>query len=453
MSETTTNHLFRTWIHTISKWLLVLLDLGVSDDYSNEYNSKVRLYNKLNLLVCVSMVPIMLFDLLRGYYPGLAIAGSIFLTTSMSYWLMHKGQFFIVAWGSIIIVTLGIIFLILFYGRDIGGELTFLVIGLSCIVLFDSRKSRLILLIFIFCAYILSEVLLQFIAPFTPEAQMFPVYLVIFGTNFLLSMILMIYFTKQGEQMEKEVNDLMEDLTIRNVELENANSDLAQFAYAASHHFKSPLKNISNLLGLIEKKLPKETLEQHGNYLDLILSDSKHLYRLVEDILTYSTLDSSTFDRKAQINMPKVLERVANNLSEELNFRHVKLSVQEFPALYASETHIELMLQILIQNGFYYNEAKIPVIEISGTIDQDETVSLKVSDNGIGIPIEYQDQVFEMFERLHPNSEYQGTGIGLTVCRRIMQGYGGRIKINSARGEGTTMTLIFPPKEEHWELT
>lgn len=448
MSEITNNHLFSSWIHTISRWIQILIDVGTHEEYTQSYNSKVKLYNKMNLMVCVAMVPIIIFDLFRGYYPGMIIAGAIFFTTSISYWLMAKGKFFMVAWGSIIIVTIGIIFLILFYGRDIGGELTFVGIGLSCIVIFDSWKSRLILLIYIYCAYIVSELLLQFVAPFTPEAQIFPVYLIIFGTNFLLTMVMVIYFTKQGENMEKEVEDLMEDLTIRNKELENANSDLAQFAYAASHHFKSPLKNISNLLGLIEKKLPTETLEQHGNYLDLILNDSKHLYRLVEDILTYSTLDSSTFDRNTQVNMSKVLERVTNNLSEELNSRHVKFSFQELPAFYASETHIELMLQILIQNGFLYNESPFPVIEISGTTDQDGRVSLKVSDNGIGIPVEYQEQVFEMFERLHPHSEYKGSGVGLTVCRRIMQGYGGRIVVNSARGEGTTMVMVFPPTKE-----
>lgn len=448
MSESTTVKAPRRWILTISRWLHMLIEIGVGPDTPPNYNSKVRLYNKMNLLVCLVMVPIMIFDLSRGYYPGMTIAITIFLTTAMSYWLTAKGQFFIVAWGSIIIVTIGIIFLILFYGRDIGGELTFVGIGLSCIVIFDSWKSRLILLIYIYCAYIVSELLLQFVAPFTPEAQIFPVYLIIFGTNFLLTLVMVIYFIKQGESMEKEVTDLMEDLTLRNKELENANSDLAQFAYAASHHFKSPLKNISNLLGLIEKKLPKETLEQHGNYLDLILNDSKHLYRLVEDILTYSTLDSSTYDRNAQVNMSKVLERVTNNLSEELNARHVNLSFQELPAFYASETHIELMLQILIQNGFHYNEAAFPIIEISGTTDQDGTVSLSVSDNGIGIPVEYQEQVFEMFERLHPHSEYKGSGVGLTVCRRIMQGYGGRIVVNSARGEGTTMVMVFPPAKE-----
>lgn len=400
----------------------------------------------MNLLVCLTMLPIMAFDFWRGYYPGMAIALAIFLTTSLSYWLMAKGKFFLVAWGSIIIVTIGIIFLILFYGRDIGGELTFVGIGLSCIVIFDSWKSRLILLIFIYLAFITSEILLQVIAPFTPEAQVFPVYLIIFGTNFLLCLVMVIYFLKQGQHVEKEVADLMEDLTIRNKELEKANSDLTQFAYAASHHFKSPLKNISNLLGLIEKKLPQETLDQHRNYLDLISNDSKHLYRLVEDILTYSTLDSSTFDRNAQVNMSKVLERVVNNLSEELNSRHVKLTIQDFPPLYASESHIELMLQIMIQNGFHYNEFQFPIIEVSGIIDQEGRVSLMVSDNGIGIPTEYHEQIFEMFERLHSNSTYKGSGIGLTVCRRIMLGYGGRIVVDSARGEGTTMTLVFPPK-------
>lgn len=429
-------------------WVVFLLSVGVHEGFAQNYNSKVRLYNKMNTLVCLAMIPIMIFDLMRGYYPGFVIASTFFVTTAGSFWLMHKGKFFLVAWGSICIVTVGIIFLILFYGREIGGELTFIGIGLSCIVIFDSWKSRLILLVYVYCAYIISELLLYYVAPFTPGARIFPIYLVIFGTNFLMAVTMMVYFTQQGERSEQEVDDLMEDLENRNDELEKANYDLAQFAYAASHHFKSPLKNISNLLGLLEKKLPKETLEKHGNYLELILTDSKHLYNLVEDILTYSTLDASTFERYSQVDISKVLQRVTNNLSDELNARHVKLVVKEPPAIYASETHIELMLQILIQNGFHYNTSEIPSIDISGTEAEDGSVTLSISDNGIGIPVEYQNQVFDMFERLHSHSEYQGSGIGLTVCRRIMEGYGGHILLDSSRGNGSTFRLVFPPHHE-----
>ncbi len=424
------------------------MDLGVRDSYTDSYNSKVRLYNMMNLLVCLAMVPIIIFDLSRGYYPGAMIAISIFLTTGGSYFLMYKGKFFLVAWGSIIIVTIGIIFLILFYGRDIGGELTFIGVGLSCIVIFDSWRSRLALLAFVYCSYLISEILLHYVAPFTPESQIFPVYLVVFGTNFLVTLVMVGYFTRQGENLEKEVIDLMEDLTLRNNELEIANSDLTQFAYAASHHFKSPLKNMSNLLGLIEKKLPKETIVQHGHYLEMIVADSKHLYRLVEDILTYSTLDSSTFDRSNLVDMSKVIERVANNLSEELIARKVTLMVHELPNIYALTTHLELMLQVLIQNGIQYNESKNPSIEVSGTTAEDGSVSLKISDNGIGIPVEYQERIFDMFERLHPQNEYPGSGIGLTVCRRIMDGYHGRITVESSPDGGITMTLFFPPEEE-----
>lgn len=449
MAESINKRSLRHWISMITTWSKVLMELGVRESYPDSYNSKVRLYNKMNLLVCLAMVPIIIYDLDRGFYPGAVIAASILFTTGFSCFLMYKGKFFLVAWGSIIIVTIGIIFLILFYGRDTGGELTFIGIGLSCIVIFDSLRSRLILLTWVYFAYLISEVLLQYVAPFTPEAQIFPVYLMVFGTNFLITLVMVGYFIKQGENFEREANDLMEDLTIRNKELEIANSDLTQFAYAASHHFKSPLKNMSNLLGLIERKLPDETLSQHGNYLELILADSKHLYTLVEDILTYSTLDSSTFHRDKPVDMSKVIERVTNNLSEELISRNVTLVVHELPIIHALTTHLELMLQILIQNGIQYNESENPSIEISGTTMEDGSVSLKISDNGIGIPVEYQEQIFDMFERLHPQNEYPGTGIGLTVCRRIMDGYSGRITVESSPGIGTTMTLFFPPEEEN----
>lgn len=431
----------------LPRWVRFLLEVGIHETYTQAYNSKVGLYNQMNLLVCLAMIPIMIVEIVKGLDPGLFIALSIFLTTGISFWFMHKGKFFLVAWSSILIVTVGIIVLILFYGRDIGGELTFIAIGLSCIIIFDSWKSRVILLVYIFSAYIVSEILLHNIGPFRPAASFFPVYLIIFGTNFLTTLTMVVFFTKRGEKSEQETEELLIDLKVRNEELEKANYDLAQFAYAASHHFKSPLKNISNLLGLIKRKLPADTSESYRKYLGMILADSRHLYLLVEDILTYSTLDSSSFKRSHLIEIEKVLARVTSNLTEEFNSKNVKLSVGELPKIYASETHVELMLQILIHNGFHFNTAVAPLIEISGTEAKDGSVALRVTDNGIGIAPEYQDQVFEMFERLHTHTEYEGSGIGLTVCRRIMLGYGGRISLNSSQGEGTTFTLSFPPRE------
>lgn len=445
MSSTPENHNNSRWISKMPPWLQKLLEVGVRAENSEALNAKTRLYNKMNLFVCLTMIVIMIMDYGRGFFPGVGIGFTIFLTTAYSFWLMHKGKFFLVAWVAIIIVTLGILLLILFYGRGAGGELTFIVMGLSCIVIFDTKRSRFFLLVLIYLAYVVSEILLHFWGPIIPVVDFFSVYLVMFAVNLMIMIVMVLFFTRRGMLSEQKTDLLLSDLQSRNAELEKANYDLGQFAYAASHHFKSPLKNISSLLGLIEKKLPPEVLDSEGKYLELLLADSKHLYLLVEDILTYSTLDSSTFERRELVDWERVLQRVTGNLLEEVNEKKVRLVREDIPDIYASESHVELMLQILIRNGFHYNESPEPEIQLSGRITKDGAMHLSISDNGIGIPQEYHNQIFDMFERLHTHTEYEGSGIGLTVCKRIMQGYGGDIFIeDSQMGQGTKVTLSFP---------
>lgn len=451
MSESSRTYSFessflRLVVDRLKEFWDIVASIGTHNETDWQEISRIRIYNQMNLIVCLIMIPIMIIDLTRAYFPGFLIALTIFITTGGGFYFIHKGRFRLIVWLSIILITIAIIMLVMYFGRSVGGELIFLSIGLSSIVLFKEWKYRITLLIYVYLAYAISEAYLIFFEPFTPEAEIIPTYLIVFFCTLIVVTSLVTYFIKQSDLAEKKTTDLMEELKVQNEELRKANHDLSQFAYASSHHFKSPLKNISNLLSLIERKIPEKGHPTFRKNLEIVKSDARHLYSLVEDILTYSTLEPKDPSITREIHLDPVISRVVRNLEEELTLKNGKVNVESLPKLVAKESHVELIIQILIQNGIKYNDSSEPTVNISGIEEHDGSVWILVSDNGIGIEEMYIDTIFLPFQRLHNQEEYPGTGIGLTVCKRIMTAYYGDIIVSSQKNVGSVFQLFFPGK-------
>ena len=418
--------------------------IGTHHEDDPKEQSRIRIYNQMNLIVSLTMIPIILIDLSRSFIPGLLIAMGIFLTTAGSFYFIHIGKFRMVIWVSIILVTAAVLFLVAYFGRSFGGELIFLTIGLSSIILFEEWKSRIILLIYVFAIFLLSEFSMMYLDPVADQEELYPIYWIVFFCSLFVTTSLVGYFIREGDQSEQRTKVLMQNLQIQNDALLKANHDLSQFAYASSHHFKSPLKNISNLLGLIERKLPEGVNQSFMNHLESVKSDARHLYSLVEDILTYSTLESADPTVLGNIEIESVIKRVIQNLEEELNRCNGSVIIEPLPVLQAKESHIELMMQILIQNGIKYNTSALPEIHISAKQSTEGEVKIFVADNGIGIEEAYHEQIFDPFLRLHSQEQIEGTGIGLTVCKQIMKSYEGDITLTSIPGKGSVFQLVFP---------
>ncbi len=435
------------WHHPVSQPLFQLWNLlsasGTSHADDHREKEMIRIYNKLNALVWLAMIPIIIYDLSQGYLPGFFIALGIFLINSTSFLLIRHGYFNLVKWTSILMVMVNIDFLIIVFGQKSGGELTLMAIGLSCIIFFRSWRARVTLISLIYISYFFTQLYLFFEEPLDPEADVQLIYLIIFITNFLVMVSLVLFFNRQESEHEAAMKALMGDLQVKNHDLQEANFELSQFAFAASHHFKSPLKNISSLLGLIQRRIPESEI-QNQKILNMAITDARHLYRMVEDLLTYSRVDATVRVRHlSSADLQKIVDRMAANLKDKIHEAKGRLVLKSLPALVANEAHLEQMFQILVENGLQYNDSEQPVIAISGASHPDGSVTIHVTDNGIGIPEKYHDKILDMFGRLHTQDTYTGTGVGLTICKRIMTSYGGNILIDSQPGKGTTMTLLF----------
>ncbi len=227
-------------------------------------------------------------------------------------------------------------------------------------------------------------------------------------------------------------------------ELERSNRDLRDFASIASHDLRSPLRGIAAFSQLLAKR-HRATLDQEGGeYLEFILSNSRRAIDLVDGLLEYakagiSAREATTFD------LATVVGYAIENLQHPIELRGAEVSAGELPAVVADESLLTQVFQNLIANGLKYNRAAVPRVRVDAERDP---VSgdwiFSVCDNGIGIAPEYQASIFDMFERVHRTEEYEGSGIGLAFCSRVVAGYGGTVWLDSEPGVGSKFHFTLP---------
>ena len=246
-------------------------------------------------------------------------------------------------------------------------------------------------------------------------------------------------------QFEKDRTKLVNDLKANNQELKQTTERLEQFTYIASHDLKSPLTTITNFAGLIEKDLENDNSKNIKKNLGFIKTGAEQMNFLVEDILEFSKLSKHNKAEHTLIDLNLVLEKAIYNLKEEIEEKGAKIEQDKLPHFLGSELEFLLLFQNFIQNGIKYNESKIPIVSISSKVDE-EHLHLSFKDNGIGIDEEFHDYIFQFFKRLHNSSQYQGTGLGLGLCKKIINDYNGSVRVNSNKNGGSTFTVSLPNK-------
>ena len=233
--------------------------------------------------------------------------------------------------------------------------------------------------------------------------------------------------------------------TIKNYsnELEVKNEELKQFAYITSHDLKSPLRNIITLLQLVRKK-NNNTLDKNSSELMTIATDSaEHLYRLVNDILLYSTTDNNNQETE-EISIEDIVRSIKQNLTHYLTQKDASIIISKsLPTIEAHTTLINNLFHNLIENAIKYNDSEKPTVTIDYEILEQHYL-FKISDNGIGIKPEYKELIFVVFKRLHTQKHYEGTGIGLSICKKIVEKYNGNIWLESEEGKGSTFFFTLP---------
>lgn len=228
-----------------------------------------------------------------------------------------------------------------------------------------------------------------------------------------------------------------------NQDLRRANADLEQFAYSASHDLQEPLRQVTVYSQLLEKKHAKQLDGKASQYLKYCIEGAQRMEMLIRDLLAYSQAGRASDSPADSVNIREVIETVEKNLSTTIEETQAEISMSHFPVVRGDSVPLVHLFQNLLSNALKYRSERKPRIRIAACED-DGYWRFTIEDNGIGIPKEFHTQVFGMFKRLHDRAEYPGTGIGLAICQKIVEKYGGKIWVESELGRGSKFSFTLP---------
>ncbi|MGA1864280.1 MAG: sensor histidine kinase [bacterium] len=255
---------------------------------------------------------------------------------------------------------------------------------------------------------------------------------------FLFGLIILNYFTKL-----KRAEKALEKQTI---ELSRSNAELEQFAYVASHDLQEPLRMISSYVQLLARRYKDKLDEDANEFIGYAVDGATRMQKLINDLLVYSRIGTHGKAFK-QTNCELALEQALGNLEVSIRECNAVIEHDPLPTFMCDGLQISQLFQNLINNAIKFRNEQTPHIRICAKENDNEWV-FSVQDNGIGIDPKYAEHIFIIFHRLHDRSKYSGTGIGLAICKKIVERHGGSIWMESQPGKGATFYFSIPKKGE-----
>jgi len=248
---------------------------------------------------------------------------------------------------------------------------------------------------------------------------------------------------RANEELELKVADRTKKLRELNRQLEESNSELQQFAFVASHDLQEPLRMVSTYLQFVSRRAQEKLDEEDRKYIGFAVQGALRMKLLIEDLLTFAQI--GRVDAKVKpIAVELLVQEAVKNLEALIMESSTQIQINDLPTLRAEPTQIVQLFQNLIGNAIKYRSENTPCIVISAE-DQGGEWCFSVKDNGMGISPEHKERIFVVFQRLHSDREkFPGTGIGLAICRKIVERHGGRVWVDSQLGAGATFYFTLP---------
>jgi len=244
-------------------------------------------------------------------------------------------------------------------------------------------------------------------------------------------------------QLEERVRERTRELDEANARLARSNEELTHFAYVVSHDLREPLRTVTSFAELLQRRYGEHLDATAQEFIGYIVSGAARMQRMIQAILEYSRLETRT-GKAEPVDANAILDTVRRDLSERLRETGGEILTDPLPMVLVEPVQFYQLLLNLVGNAVKFHGDQPPRVWVTGERTPDGMCRFAVRDNGIGIPDAMREQIFLMFRRLHREGEYEGVGIGLAVCRKIVERHGGRIWVESRLGEGSTFYFTLP---------
>ncbi len=263
---------------------------------------------------------------------------------------------------------------------------------------------------------------------------------------FIITGFIMLFYQRMTEELREVKNRLeesMDTLARQAQELERSNKELDQFAYVASHDLQEPLRMVASYVQLLAKRYKGQLDTDADEFISFAVDGAKRMQDLISDLLAFSRVGTRAKEF-ALTDCEKVLDRALQNLQTAIVENHAEITRDSLPKVMVDDIQIVSVFQNLIVNAIKFRKKDVvPRVHISCRSEGKVSV-FSVMDNGIGIAPEHYEKIFQIFHRLYPRDEYPGSGIGLSVCKKIVERHDGRIWVESRAGEGSTFHFTLP---------
>jgi signal transduction histidine kinase len=250
-------------------------------------------------------------------------------------------------------------------------------------------------------------------------------------------------FNKMAEDLQKHETRLMQ----KSEALERSNRDLEHFAYIASHDLQEPLRKVTSFADLLSRRYSGNLDDKAKSYFDFMVDGAKRMSTLINQLLAYSRLNTTGRDF-APVDCNELVRQVVESIQMAIDEACATLSIGNLPVVSGDQVQLAQVFQNLIENALKFRGPQPLTISIAAKIAANSW-EFSVADNGIGIAPEHAERIFLMFQRLHAANEYSGSGIGLAMCKRIVERHGGHIRVEGTPGGGSTFIFTLPQTKEH----
>ena len=412
--------------------------IGVSPDFPEE-NSITSMMTIMGLVTALGSFATSLFaflfleDIVYGTITfGIGATYSILVLLHAFHWI-KQARFYFAA-----ISPLWCVFALLSIGGYFSHSVVaFCNIGMSYIFYKKRPLLRNGLIIYNALLFILPTLYISFNEPFFGLRHYpFDEILVFFISVGWLSIIFLIH--------ENNSNRLITSLSSKNKELNQKTVEIQRFTHIASHDLKTPLRNVISFLNLIQLDLQKKKYDELETYTNIAESASVQMNLIIEGVMEITATDYYSQPTNTQlIDLTTIAKKATKLLAEEVQQKKAIVTYDNLPTYPINENEFLIVFKHIIHNGISYNKNTIPTLHISAE-ETPKSILLHFKDNGIGIAEKYQAQIFDFFKRLHHLEEYPGTGLGLGICKKIIEKYEGEITISSKLKQGAIFSIVLP---------